>query len=477
MSDGRGFETFNEAFDLTKKFNLNSKGEISKGDAKKMFSSLDVNGDNEVSKNELADWVVKHKVLGNSDADARLVVNRIFADIDRNGDGTLQFEEFHKFMNGIVREQQTLKYVSRHHLTALPKSLRKVNSKAFTLKNIEEALQQKIQQLTSRDSDRFRQILTLLKCQSQRSNEIPMGGEEPVMGITKRDFNTVLAMLGLFSTRKQSEELFRRYDINGDGTLTAHEFLTKARPEDYPGFEVDSSVDDLRMGRGKRMYLKESLLYKPVRPQTPSQRIYYLSKQELCTRIRSKLEQKARCGQAFSNSLARRTLNRLFEDKDEEVPKRGLVSQASLRHVLNRVGVPMGQQHFDALMEDHAVQMDGFPQLLFDYRGFVMACYPSDEEANATSLFRPFKEDDTRMSVPPRPATTGFSSRSNSRANLRTPSGLSRTNSKAGFNAASLKPGMKIGPYGYRPSTVGSPNNGYYVPQQNFNASSMLPSV
>lgn len=296
------------------------------------------------------------------------------------------------------------------------------------------------------------------------------------MGITKRDFNTVLALLGLFATRKQAEELFRRYDINGDGNLTAHEFLTKARPEDYPGYEVDSSVDDLRMGRGKRMYLKESLLHKPVRPQTPAQRIYFLSKQELCNRIRAKLEQKARCGQAFSSSLARRTLNRLFEDKDEEVPKRGLVSQAHLRLVLNRVGVPMGQQHFDALMEDHAVQMEGFPQHLFDYRGFVMACYLADEEMDATSLFRPFKEDDARMGGP-RPATTSVGSRSGSRANLRTPSGLSRTNSKGAFSPASLKPGMKLGPYGYRPSTVGSPNNGYYVAQQNFNASSMLPSV
>lgn len=224
------------------------------------------------------------------------------------------------------------------------------------------------------------------------------------------------------------------------------------------------------------MYLKESLLHKPVRPQTPAQRIYFLSKQELCTRIRQKLEQKARCGQAFSSSLARRTLNRLFEDKDEESPKRGLVSQAALRLVLNRVGVPMGQQHFDALMEDHAVEMDGFPQHLFDYRGFVMACYPSDEEMNATSLFRPFKEDDTRLSNQ-RPATTGFApkSRSNSRANLRTPSGLSRTSSKGAFSPASLKPGMKLGPYGYRATQ--SPSQGYFVAQQNFNASSMLPSV
>jgi len=474
MAEGRGFETFDEAFDFTKLFKINSRGEIRKADARRMFQTLDLDGDNEVSSEELGKWIIKNNVFGSGMAKNEVMhtVNRVFSDIDRNGDGTLQFEEFHQFMNGIVREQQTLKYVSRHHLTSLPRSLRKMNSKAFTLKAIEEALQMKIQQLTSRDSDRFRQILTLLKCQSQRSQDIPMGGEEPVMGITKRDFNTVLALLGLFATRKQAEELFYRYDINKDGTLTAHEFLTKARPQDYPGFEVDSSVDDLRMGRGKRMFLKESLLNTPVRPQTPSQRIYFLSKQEICQRIRQKLEQRARCGAAFSSSLARRTLNRIFENFDEEIPKRGLVTIPNLKAALNTIAVPVGKQHMDAMLDDHSVKLEGYPMSLFDYRGFVMACYPSEEEVPSTSLFRPLEGADNDIPAEylpqARPASqmqirgTPKSRRSPSRA--QTPS-----LGKSSGNGYQMDGGMTMGANGYRRS-------GGFLPQQQFGMSG-LPSL
>jgi Ca2+-binding EF-hand superfamily protein len=464
MTDGRGFETFEEAFDITKKFRVNSRGEISKQDARRMFASLDVDGDNEVSEEELAQWVLTNQVFGPMSAgDVMLTVNRVFKDIDKNGDGSLQFTEFHAFMNGIVREQQVLKYVSRHHLTSLPVSLRKMNSKAFTLKAIEEALQAKIQQLTSRDSDRFRQILTMLKCQSQRSNDIPMGGEEPVMGISQRDFNAVLAMLGLFSTREQAAELFRRYDINGDGTLTAHEFLTKARPADYPGYEVDPTVDDLRMGRGKRMYLKESLLNRPVRPQTPSQRIYYLSKKEICSRIRIKLEQRARCGQVFSSSLARRTLNRIFEQYDEEVPKRGLLTKGNLKLALGRIAVPIGSQHMAALIDDHGVVLDGYPDDLFDYRGFVMACYPSGESIPSTSLFRPNQADEATLGPPPRPQSVqqwrSPSSKTPSRSRARTPS----ANRSKSLNS----PFMSMGPNGYK--------SGHFLSQTQFTPG--LPSV
>lgn len=463
MADGRGFETFEETFDLSKKFRLNAKGEISKHDARKMFSTLDVDGDNEVSEHELARWVYQNNVFGTMpENDVNLTVKRVFLDIDKNRDGSLQFEEFYKFIREILKEQQTLKYVSRHHLTQLPSSLRKMNSSSFTLKAIEEALQEKIQRLTSRDGDRFRQILVLLKTQSQRSNDIPMGSEDKVMGISKRDFNTVLALLGLFATKQQAEELFQRYDINGDGNLTTHEFLTKVREQDYPGYEVDASVDDLRMGRGKRMYLKQTLLGTPVRPQTPSQRIYFLSKKEICQRIRHRLETRARCGQAFSVPLARRTLNRIFEDHDEEVPKRGLLTQKNLGKALAKIGLDLGNKNIAALMEDHGVVLEGYPEDLFDYRGFVMYTYPSQGEAPSTSLFRPL-EGQPEMGRPQsqRPQTVQQWRSPNSRA---TPKSRSRAQTPSATMGRSMSRslingGMTMGPNGYK---------GSYLPQQQF---------
>jgi Ca2+-binding EF-hand superfamily protein len=39
-----------------------------------------------------------------------------------------------------------------------------------------------------------------------------------------------LALLGLFATVDQANALFDKYDTNGDGALTVHEFLTRCRP-------------------------------------------------------------------------------------------------------------------------------------------------------------------------------------------------------------------------------------------------------
>lgn len=62
----------------------------------------------------------------------------------------------------------TLAYADLHHCTQLPDSIRHFPHHSYSTIAIEAALQNKIQQHTSRDSDRFRQVLKLFKAQVER---------------------------------------------------------------------------------------------------------------------------------------------------------------------------------------------------------------------------------------------------------------------------------------------------------------------
>jgi hypothetical protein len=71
---------------------------------------------------------------------------------------------------------------------ALPDSIKKFKLKSFSLLGLEQALQQRINQHTSRDSDRFRQILKLFKEQTKRGDT---DEDTALMGVNRSQFATV----------------------------------------------------------------------------------------------------------------------------------------------------------------------------------------------------------------------------------------------------------------------------------------------
>ena len=54
----------------------------------------------------------------------------------------------------------------------------------------------------------------------------------------------------------------------------------------------------------------------PVKAATPDPAIYDMGTESICTRIRERLEEKAKTGSAFSDQRARRALFCAFEAKD-----------------------------------------------------------------------------------------------------------------------------------------------------------------
>ena len=123
------------------------------------------------------------------------------------------------------------KFGSIHHLTHFPESLKE--GVALTVESLEQQLKQRIEALTSRDSDRYRQVLKIWREHSKKEGGDYPGSKSNQSYLTKSQFLSVLKVLGLFATREQSDKLFDLYDTNGDGRLTVYEFFRHSRGVDY----------------------------------------------------------------------------------------------------------------------------------------------------------------------------------------------------------------------------------------------------
>jgi Ca2+-binding EF-hand superfamily protein len=55
----------------------------------------------------------------------------------------------------------------------------------------------------------------------------------PSKGITKPLFKSKMEKLGLFLSNREITELYKRYDPDGDGTITFQEFMSAVMPQDY----------------------------------------------------------------------------------------------------------------------------------------------------------------------------------------------------------------------------------------------------
>lgn len=346
-------------------------------EAKGVWKNLDINRDGSVDEAEIYKWCLGNKILSQSDDDDSLtVIKKLFNDIDKDGSGELDFEEFNNFYTMVQHEVQQMLVASRHHIVSLPNSIVKFNKKNYTTEAIEIMLQDKIQQFTSQDSDRFRQILTMFKTQVQRAKN-HTAEQEQVMGVTQREFRTILMWLGLFATEAQSRRLFNKYDINGDGCLTVHEFLTCARAKDYPGRNINVG-EKYSFRTGKRMFLKDTLNGRPVRPQTPNDDVYHVSEKTIAERIRSNMGNLPGTGQHYNETpLALNDLVKTFEYYDPR--QTGCCSVRQLRRALENLNLSVGDTHLDLLMDKFPGEQPG----TFNFMSFCMFVYPG-KPANAS---------------------------------------------------------------------------------------------
>jgi len=384
LSEERGYGTNNGFVYLAKALKIQSSDKITRENTLAKFRELDVDNSGLLDSEELVDWAIKNKVFGPDvdDETVKKVAHGIFKDSKVSADGMTP-EKFYMFIKGIQNQAKQLALASKHHCMQIPSSMKKFNAKNFTLEAIERELHQKITQNTTRDSDRARTIVNLFKTQLQRSSGEVDENASTAVGIDKPQFKNVLGVLGVFATAEQAGILFDKYDINGDGDLTVHEFLTKAYPDDYPGMAaLDASrYYDFRMGgAGKRLFPEEGI---GARPQTPHHAVYALNQNVICSTVRNKIEASLRSGVACSIPFCRRKLAIKFENFDPTT--RGWTSKDDLIKALASLNLSYGNNQYNELLDAHPYDGDNTK---FDYVSFCMKVYPlQDQERSVqTSL-------------------------------------------------------------------------------------------
>jgi hypothetical protein len=92
-------------------------------------------------------------------------VSKIFKEIDRDNSGSLDHDELATYLRLLAREKLELKLADKHHLMSLPKSLDGFYEDKLNANGIEKALFEKIEQHTTRDTDRYRHVLSMLRNQ------------------------------------------------------------------------------------------------------------------------------------------------------------------------------------------------------------------------------------------------------------------------------------------------------------------------
>jgi Ca2+-binding EF-hand superfamily protein len=372
----RGFTALNSSVRMAKALGAKSGTAWTEKDCRRIFQEMDSSNDGYLDFNELEAWIIKNKIFEENNIDEQKVrIQKTFADIDKTGDGKLDLREFTRFCQLLEREQRNLAYADKHYLTSLPDSMLEANNKIWTLDYIESQLHKKIEQGTSSDKDRLRQIQYRFKTQIQRTKD---GVEKPAIAITRRDFHKFLGWLGLFATQKQADALFDKYDVNGDGALSVHEFLTKGRPSDYPNSRRAHPRLFSENKGGKKMY-KNDLRNGGAAPRinTPNTGVYPYSIRDIAQAIRDKMSQSGKVGLVYVDSMGRRDLAQIFRYFDKKGT--GYVHLQDFVRAVEMVNVnSLGHSHVELLHDKFGKMVNGNPVL--NYVPFIEFVFPDADK-------------------------------------------------------------------------------------------------
>jgi Ca2+-binding EF-hand superfamily protein len=159
-------------------------------------------------------------------------VAKFFSLMDTKGAGLITFDQL---MQGLMdadyqspqwnelrdveleKERVAAKHASFQPVeTAWPVALAK---NKWSIRDIEDAIRQKIVERTKRASDQYREAYAFFG--------------SPTHGISPQMLHDKLQELGLIITKDELNVLFRRYDTDGSGRITFQELVSRLMPSDY----------------------------------------------------------------------------------------------------------------------------------------------------------------------------------------------------------------------------------------------------
>lgn len=170
-----------------------------------------------------------------SPAKCRALFNRF----DLDGNGTIELSEFTAAIFSKQEQESDLITPSasnKHELNGHVDFEVEAGS-SLTTDQILARLREKLEQHTSKETDRFRQAYKIF----QKSS-----------GITPQEFNAAMGKLGMKLTDKQVHELFALFDFDKSGDLDLNEFVQGVMLDDCPSKLWTSVKDRQRLEESRR---------------------------------------------------------------------------------------------------------------------------------------------------------------------------------------------------------------------------------
>lgn len=158
-------------------------------------------------------------------------MKKLFRKLDTSKSGVITFTElvqnvmppdykarqWYEDRDDAIEKEEEMR-ASRHdpQLRDWPKSLEK---NRWTLEEIEATIQQKIVERTKRPSDQYREAYAMFG--------------SPAGGITRDAMKAKLGEMGLVLSDADVDAMFKKYDLDGSGSITFSELVIGVMPQDY----------------------------------------------------------------------------------------------------------------------------------------------------------------------------------------------------------------------------------------------------
>lgn len=270
--------------------------------------------------------------------------------------------------------KRSAEYTNIHHMTQLPDSLN--DHVKITTDKLARMVQEKIDQQTFRDAERYQLMNRLFKCAS--ANGV-VDVQQAEFCVTKDEFLRVLLALGLTVNAQQSDALFDRYNVEKDGRLTVKQFLVRSVQQGFthPWRHVVPPPEFRPPGPAQGG--------PPLRPHTPE---CDWSIEMFLGRLRDKMRTNNPSPFALSVPRCRRNLGQIFESVDRRFER--TVSPTGLKRVLDLVNFPVSRHHLALLLREFPVP-NHQGATLFDYPRFIRYVHP--QESSNTSLYMDYDAD------------------------------------------------------------------------------------
>lgn len=266
----------------------------------------------------------------------------LFSRFDLDGNGTIELSEFTAaIFNKLEQESDVLSPSSSRGSSGSRKhkieEFEVEAGSALTLEQILVRLRDKLEQHTSKETDRFRQAYKIF----QKSS-----------GITPLEFNAAMGKLGLKLTEKQVQELFALFDFDKSGDLDLNEFVQGVMLEDLPSKFLMSAK-----GRQKLENSRMSLLSMAAQSVQSSWTI-----PEIEQMLRAKIEQHtSRSSDCFRQAF------KIFKKVNGIRPH-------EFHEALERIGLSLNRSQADVLFK--RFDADGSGEI--DLNEFIHGVLPPD---------------------------------------------------------------------------------------------------